>query len=75
MKLLLFVSLWVCLLFSCQSEYDRQMQSAIQHKHKLTIRRDSLDMSAVKAIEEQIYFCAELSGSKATFLKELALIP
>lgn len=75
MKLLLFVSLLGCLLFSCQSEYDRQMAHAKQHKYQLQIQRNSLDVQSIEKLEAKIYFCAELTGAKSTFLQELERIP
>ncbi|MGB0933268.1 MAG: hypothetical protein ACPGU5_03240 [Lishizhenia sp.] len=74
-KLLLFLPLLCFSFYSCQSEYDRQMLSAKYHKQKLEALKDSLDRHSIEAIESEIYFCAELSGAKTTFLQELELLP
>lgn len=64
--------------YSCQSEYDRQLQSAktqleVFDKSKMEFVQEEFRQQEVKKLQNKILFCAEMSGNKRLFLKELNL--
>lgn len=64
--------------YSCQSEYDRQLQEAKVElenfeKAKIAIAKEELKKAEEERLQSKILFCAEMSGNKRIFLKELNL--
>lgn len=79
MKQLLLLSLLICSLYSCQSEYERQMElgkQLIQQENKIidNLLQTHFNVSARETLVEiksDLAHCAELSGNKELFYSEI----
>lgn len=72
---LLFIVLLLVSTYSCQSEYQRQMEKAKLHMESLNMQLNDVqatsDDAEIEKVKKDINFCAEMSGNKKLFLKEL----
>lgn len=73
---LLIIGLLLTSTFSCQSEYDRQMEKAKAHMKSVELmakqEQQLLEMKALmREVDNDIAICAEMSGNKRLFLEEL----
>ncbi len=69
------------MLGSCQSEYERQLTKAKElAKHELRLKQTLLveeninnqTVEALSSLQEDIAFCAHLSGNQSLFMNEIA---
>ncbi|SFT68070.1 hypothetical protein SAMN05216474_1758 [Lishizhenia tianjinensis] len=76
---LLIIGLLLASTYSCQSEYDRQMEKARAHMKSVELmakqERQILEMEALmREVDRDIAICAEMSGNKRLFLEELEYV-
>ncbi|MDX1445901.1 hypothetical protein [Lishizhenia sp.] len=73
---LLIIGLLLGASYSCQSEYDRQMEKAKAHMKSVELmakqQQQVVEMKALmREVDRDIAICAEMSGNKTLFLEEL----